>query len=151
MFDHVADIKKAKSAMTNAAITYSPVHNEVRAIDRVIRQAEAEIKKLRRDLRSTDQVNKRNKIQNEIAELQNRIVNQRKLIPSDWQSTNREFKKLTTQLNSLRTKLRRQSDETYATIRLLVLSIEDEAKLAAFSARLQKVQSTKIQPQPRIF
>ena len=142
VFDHVADIKKAKSAMTNAAITYAPVHNEVRAIDRVIRQAEAEIKKLRRDLRSTDQVNKRNKIQNEIAELQNRIVNQRKLIPSDWQSTNREFKKLTTQLNSLRTKLRRQSDETYATIRLLVLSIEDEAKLAAFSARLQKVQST---------
>ena len=56
VFDLVANIKNAKSAVADAAIAYAPVQTKVRAIERFIRQSEAEIKKLRRDLRSTTQV-----------------------------------------------------------------------------------------------
>ena len=121
VFDLVADIKNAKSAMADAAISYAPVHTEVRAIERGIRQGEAEIKQLQRELRATDRVSKRNKIQRRIAALKGDIASQRKLIPSSWQNTNRDFKKLTAQLNASRVKLRRQSDQAYADIRLLAM------------------------------
>jgi len=141
VFDLVAEIKAAKSAMSKAAIEYAPIHAEVRAVERVIRQAETEIKKLQRDLRSTDSANKRNKIRNQIAVLKNRIDNQRTLIPSGWQNTNREFKKLTAQLNSSRMRLRRHSDETYADVRFLVESIADEPDLEAIAKTLRQIRS----------
>ena len=141
VFDLVADIKNAKSVMADAAISYAPAHTEVRAIERGIRQGEAEIKQLQRELRATDRVSKRNKIQSRIAALKDDIASQRKLIPSSWQNTNRDFKKLTAQLNASRVKLRRQSDQAYADIRLLVTSLETEAELTAIGETLRQIRA----------
>ena len=133
-------LKNAKSAVADAAIAYAPVQTKVRAIEQFIRQSEAEIKKLRRDLRSTTRVSKRNTIQGKIAVLQNEIAGQRKQIPPGWQDTNREFKKLTAQLNASRTKWRRQSDGTYSEIRMMVASIESEAELSTFAESLRQIR-----------
>jgi len=140
IFDLVGNIENAKTAMDQSALSYAPIHAEVRAIERVIRQDEAEIKQLQRDLRATDSVNKRNKINTRIVRLQSEIAEQRKLIPSNWQNTNREFKKLTAELNSSRMKFRRQSDQTYADMRLLVASIEAEAELVAIAETLRQMR-----------
>jgi hypothetical protein len=141
VFDLVADIKNAKSAMADAAIAYAPVHTEVRAIERGIRQGEAEIKQLQRELRATDRVSKRNKIQSRIAALKDDIASQRQLIPSSWQNTNKDFKKLTVQLNTSRVKLRRQSDQAYADIRLFVTSLETEAELTAIGETVRQIRA----------
>ncbi|MCH1425819.1 MAG: TRAP transporter large permease subunit [Alphaproteobacteria bacterium] len=140
VFDLVADIKNAKSAMADAAISYAPVHTEVRSIERGIRQGEAEIKQLQRELRATDRVSKRNKIQSRIAALKDDIASQRTLIPSSWQNTNRDFKKLTAQLNGSRVKMRRQSDQAYADIRLMVTSLETETELTAIGETVRQIR-----------
>ncbi|MDC0476347.1 TRAP transporter large permease subunit [Alphaproteobacteria bacterium] len=140
VFDLVADIKNAKLAMADAAVSYAPVHTEVRAIERGIRQGEAEIKQLQRELRATNRVSKRNKIQNRIVALKNDIASQRKLIPSSWQNTNKDFKKLTAQLNASRVKLRRQSDQAYADIRMLVTSLESQAELKAIDETVRQIR-----------
>ena len=113
IFDLVNDIKNAKNAMDDAAVAYAPVHAEVRSIERSIARDEKEIKQLQRDLRNETSVSKRNKYQSKIVELQADIENSRDKIPADWQKINKNFKKLTAELNSSRTKLRRQSDQTY--------------------------------------
>ncbi|MDA0844936.1 MAG: TRAP transporter large permease subunit [Proteobacteria bacterium] len=148
IFDLVGNIENAKAAIDQAALPYAPIHREVRAIERVIRQDEAEIKQLQRDLRVTDSVSKRNKISTRIAGLQNDIAEQRKLIPSDWQNTNREFKKLTAELNSSRTKFRRQSDQTYVGIRLLTASIDAEGELAAIADRVRQMRASAATSSP---
>jgi len=92
VFNLVGNIENAKAAIDQAAVSYAPIHSEVRAIERIIRQDEAEIKQLQRDLRATDRVSKRNKISTRIRSLQNDIAEQRKLIPSDWQNTTENSK-----------------------------------------------------------
>ena len=110
IFALVDNIKNAKTAMEEAAVAYAPIHKEVRQIERVIARAEKEMKQLQRELRNETSVNKRNRMQSRIAELQDAIAVSRKAIPAGWQNTNREFKK-TANLNSSRTKFRRQSDQ----------------------------------------
>ena len=43
IFNRFAEIKSAKSAITAASAAYAPMHSEVRAIERSIRQDEAEL------------------------------------------------------------------------------------------------------------
>ncbi|MGB1866672.1 MAG: TRAP transporter large permease subunit, partial [Candidatus Puniceispirillaceae bacterium] len=140
IFDLVNDIKNAKNAMDDAAVAYAPVHAEVRSIERSIARDEKEIKQLQRDLRNETSVSKRNKYQSRIVELQADIENSRDKIPADWQKINKEFKKLTAELNSSRTKLRRQSDQTYVDIRLLAASIDAEGELATLADRARQMR-----------
>ncbi len=141
IFDLVNDIKNAKNAMDDAAVAYAPVHAEVRSIERSIARDEKEIKQLQRDLRNETSVSKRNKYQSRIVELQADIENSRDKIPADWQKINKEFKKLTAELNSSRTKLRRQSDQTYVDIRLLAASIDAEGELATLADRARQMRT----------
>ena len=142
IFALVDNIKNAKTAMDEAAVAYAPIHTEVRQIERVIARAEKEMKQLQRDLRNETSVSKRNRMQSQIAELQDEIAVSRKAIPADWQSINREFKKLTANLNSSRTKFRRQSDQAYSDIRLLVNFIDAEPKLVAIADSLRQIRAS---------
>jgi tripartite ATP-independent transporter DctM subunit len=124
VFDRVDDIKSAKATMAEGAVAYAPVHFEVRAIERIVRQDSAQIKELQQALRATDNVNKKNKINAQIAALEEEIAEKQKKIPESWKNTNAEFKKLTAQLNRARMQFRRQSDQSYAEIKKLVLAVE---------------------------
>jgi len=141
IFDMVDSVKNAEAAMDRAAVAYAPVHTEVRAIERVIARDEKEIKQLQRDLRNETSVSKRDKHQSKIVELQANIENSRDKIPADWKKINKEFKKLTAELNSSRTKLRRQSDQTYVDIRLLAVSIDAEGELATLADRVRQMRT----------
>ncbi|MEC8109430.1 MAG: TRAP transporter large permease subunit [Pseudomonadota bacterium] len=142
IFALVDNIKNAKTAMNEAAVAYAPTHTEVRQIERVIARAEKEMKQLQRDLRNETSVNKRNRMQSRIAELQDEMEVSRQAIPAGWQNTNKEFKKLTANLNSSRTKFRRQSDQAYSDIRLLVNSINAEPKLLAIADSLRQIRAS---------
>ena len=69
IFALVDNIKNTKTAMDKAAVTYAPIHKEVRAIERVIARNEKEIKRLKRDFRNETSVSKRNRIQSQVAQL----------------------------------------------------------------------------------
>ena len=140
IFALVDNIKNAKAAMSEAAVAYAPVHTKVRAIERVIARDENKIKQLQRDFRNETSVSKRNRIESQIAVLQDEIAASRESIPADWQNINRDFKKLTANLNSSRTKFRRQSDQAYSDIRLIVNSIDAEPKLVAIADRLRQIR-----------
>ena len=142
IFALVDNIKNAKSAMDEASVAYAPIHTEVRAIERVIARDEKEIKQLQRDLRNETSVSKRSKMQSQIAELQDDIALSRKAIPADWQNINREFKKLTADLNASRAKFRRQSDQSYSDIRLIASSIDAEPKLVAIAEMLRRIKAS---------
>ena len=142
IFVLVDNIKNAKSAMDEASVAYAPIHTEVRAIERVIARDEKEIKQLQRDLRNETSVSKRSKMQSRIAELQDDIALSRKAIPADWQNINREFKKLTADLNASRAKFRRQSDQSYSEIRLIANSIDAEPKLVAIAEMLRRIKAS---------
>ena len=141
IFDLVGNIKRAKNVMNEAAVAYAPLHEEVRSIERSIARYEKEIKELRRDLRNETSVSKRNKYQSQIAELQADIAISREEIPSDWQKINKDFKKLTAELNSARAKFRRQSDEAYSEIRTLVDLIDSEPKLVTLAGKLRDIKA----------
>ena len=142
IFDLVGNIKRAKNLMNEAAVAYAPLHEEVRSIERSITRDEKEIKQLRRDLRNETSVTKRNKYQSQIAELQADIAISRERIPSDWQKINKDFKKLTAELNSARAKFRRQSDEAYSEIRTLVDLIDSEPKLVPLATELRDIKAS---------
>ena len=142
IFDLVGDIKRAKNLMNEAAVAYAPLHEEVRSIERSITRYEKVIKALRRDLRNETSVSKRNKYQSQIAELQADVAISREEIPSDWQKINKDFKKLTAELNSARAKFRRQSDEAYSEIRTLVDLIDSEPKLVTLAGKLRDIKAS---------
>ncbi|MEK9745007.1 MAG: C4-dicarboxylate ABC transporter permease, partial [Candidatus Puniceispirillum sp.] len=55
---------------------------------------------------------------------------------------NKDFKKLTAQLNRARMQFRRQSDQAYADIRMLVHAIGAESELAVIGDELRQIRST---------
>ena len=146
IFASVDDIKNAKTAIDNAAVAYLPIHSEVRKTERKIAQVQREIEQLRRDLRNETSSSERNEIQSQIVELQDEIALNREAIPSSWQNTNKEFKKLTANLNSSRSKFRRQSDQAYSNIRSIVNEIDAAPKLLALAGRLRQIRNSSNRP-----
>ena len=141
VFDRVNEIESAKAAMAQGAITYAPVHFEVRSIERIIRQDEARLKELRQELRATDNINKKNKITAQMADLETEVAEKQKAIPNSWKETNAEFKKLTAQLNRSRMQFRRQSDQSYSEIKQLVLSVEAIDELVDVQNGIKKIHA----------
>ena len=142
IFDRVAEIKSAKLAIADAAGAYAPIHSEVRAIERIIRQDEAELKALGRAIRGTDNQRKKTDMKARMAALEAEIAEKRGQIPADWNNINKDFKKLTAQLNRARMQFRRQSDQAYADIRMLVHAIDAESELAVIGDELRQIRST---------
>ncbi len=142
IFDRVAEIKSAKLAIADAAGAYAPIHSEVRAIERIIRQDEAELKALGRAIRGTDNERKKTDMKARMAALEAEIAEKRGQIPADWNNINKDFKKLTAQLNRARMQFRRQSDQAYADIRMLVHAIDAESELAVIGDELRQIRST---------
>ncbi|MEK9760422.1 MAG: TRAP transporter large permease subunit, partial [Candidatus Puniceispirillum sp.] len=142
IFDRVAEIKSAKLAIADAASAYAPIHSEVRAIERIIRQDEAELKALGRAIRGTDNERKKTDMKARMAALEAEIAEKRGQIPADWNNINKDFKKLTAQLNRARMQFRRQSDQAYADIRMLVHAIDAESELAVIGDELRQIRST---------
>ncbi len=139
IFSQISAIQSIKIAMDIAAIDYIPIHTEVRSIEKTIRRYDAEIKKLRRDLRATDSLAKRQNITSDIAELDVAITQQKTLIPLDWKQTNKEFTTITAQLQRERQKFRRASDRAYSDILKLIQAIDEIAKLIELDNKIHQI------------
>jgi tripartite ATP-independent transporter DctM subunit len=142
VFDLIDDVQNGKAQMASAAIAYTPIHTEVRSIEKVIRRDEAEIKNLRQDLRATDDASEKARINAEISDLENAIDFQKTLIPANWKQTNKEFQKITTKLQRARLQLRKTSDRTYLEILQLVKAIDAEPDLALLDDDIQRLTKT---------
>ncbi|MFL2842643.1 MAG: TRAP transporter large permease subunit [Candidatus Puniceispirillaceae bacterium] len=123
IFVLIDEIKAAKAEMASASIAYAPIHTEVRSLERAIKQNQTEIKILKNELRGTDDVSKKARIEQSISTLEANIAEKLTLIPGSWQKTNKDFKLITTKLNRARMQFRRQSDQAYSEIRGIVNSI----------------------------
>ena len=98
------EIQSAKKEMAAASIAYKPIHTEVRAIERLIRQNKKQIKELKRELRAVDEPTQKAAIKQDIVAFEDKIADlQQSLIPQTWNQTNKDFKLITTrQLNRAR-------------------------------------------------
>ncbi len=141
IYDNIGEIKTAKSDMAKAAIAYAPVHSEVRAIERIIRQDQAEIKALGQEARRLDDADKKAVIKDRIKMVESDIAEKRKLIPADWKKVNKDFKLITTRLNRARMQFRRQSDRIYSDITSLIATIESAESLAGLQADIKSIRS----------
>jgi len=141
IYDNIGEIKTAKSDMAKAAVAYAPVHSEVRAIERIIRQDQAEIKALGQEARRLDDADKKAVIKDRIKMVESDIAEKRKLIPADWKKVNKDFKLITTRLNRARMQFRRQSDRIYSDITSLIATIESAESLAGLQADIKSIRS----------
>ncbi len=144
IFSIVDEIKSAKAAMANAAVAYAPVHSKVRMLERMIRQDEAKIKSIRREVRGINDAKRKAKAKNLIAALEAQIVATKKLVPADWKQVNNDFMQITKQLNRARMQFRRQSDNAYSNLNDLRLTIESADDLAALETQLEAVRDNAV-------
>ncbi|MEO0619010.1 MAG: TRAP transporter large permease subunit [Pseudomonadota bacterium] len=133
-FDNIASIKSAEMAVTDASPAYAPLHQQVRSIQRRVRQMDREIATLRRE--GTDDAREH------IAELQAEQKALTAQIPQDWTPRNTAFAKLTQAELKARRAYRSGVDQAYEPIReaINVLSASDE--LAALEPEVAAIAAS---------
>ena len=92
------------------------------------------------ELRGVEEQEEKEKIKNTIKQINDEVADLKNQIPETWNKTNKEFKKLTGQLNRARMQFRRSSDRSYADIRDLSIMIESAPKLSPILLTLQDVE-----------
>ena len=135
------EIQSAKKEMAAASIAYKPIHTEVRAIERAIRQNKKQIKELKRELRAVDDPTQKAAIKQDIVAFENRIAEQQSLIPQTWNQTNKDFKLITTRLNRARLQFRRISDQAYSEVKMVIKAVDAEPALSQLGKEIRLIRS----------
>ncbi len=117
-FKLLDDIKVTEAELKGAVPGYSPLHTQVREIQRDVRKAEAEVKHLRTTLsrtRGDDDAAKatRERLQSRIDADLAEVERLQALIPADWEERNKAFKVLLNADKKARTTYRRNTDQSY--------------------------------------
>ena len=143
IFELKNEIKSAKGEMAAASVDYKPIHTKVRKIERMIRQNEKQIKALKREIRAIDDPAKKASIKKEIMAFETEITEWQSLIPKTWKKTNSDFKLITTRLNRARTQFKRNSDQAYSEVRMIIDAVNTEPRLSEINEKILTIQ-TKI-------
>ena len=140
IYEKIDAVEAAKKAIASAAPEYAPILSQVRTLERLIKQKQKQNKKLTLELRGNEKQEEKEKIKNKIKQLNDEVADLKNQIPETWNKTNKEFKKLTGQLNRARMQFRRSSDRSYADIRDLSIMIESASELSSILLALRDVE-----------
>ena len=140
IYEKIGAVEAAKKAIASAAPEYAPILSQVRTLERLIKQKQKQNKNLTLELRGVEKQEEKEKIKNKIKQINDEVADLKNQIPETWNKTNKEFKKLTGQLNRARMQFRRSSDRSYADIRDLSIMIESAPKLSPILLTLQDVE-----------
>ena len=109
-------------------------------LERLIKQKQNQAKNLKLELRGIDKQKEKQKIKDKITQINDEVAGLKNQIPETWNKTNKEFKRLTGQLNRARMQFRRNSDRSYADIRDLSMMIGSGSELSAILLTLKNVE-----------
>ena len=124
-FKLLDDIKATEVSLKQAVPAYSPLHVQVRQIQRDIRKAQEEVKLLRTTLsrtRGDDDAAKsaRERLQARIDKDMAEVERLEAEIPADWEEKNKAFKLLLNADKKARTTYRRNTDQSYKPVTAIV-------------------------------
>jgi len=134
-FKLLDDIKATEVTLKQAVPAYSPLHVQVREIQRDVRKAQAELKHLRTTLsrtRGDDDAAKaaRELLQAQIDNDTAKIESLEAKIPAEWTERNKAFKVLLNADKKARTTYRRNTDQSYKPVLALVDILETTGALS---------------------
>ncbi|MFL2845506.1 MAG: TRAP transporter large permease subunit [Candidatus Puniceispirillaceae bacterium] len=135
------EIQSAKEEMAAASVSYKPIHTEVRTIERMIRQNKKQIKALKLELRAIDDPVKKGAINEKIVAFEKEIAEQQSLIPQTWKQINKDFNLITKKLNRARMQFRRNSDQAYSEVKMVIQAIDAEPALSQIGQDLLLIRS----------
>ena len=143
-FGLVEEIRSAQQAFDEYTPDYRPLHVEVRQIQRQIRRLGGDIDDLeqqRQRIVFSGDVDQQavDAILAQIAELEAEQKALEASIPEAWEASRAEFNRLAKAETSARRKYRQNSDDSYATIRMLRQMIAETEQLAAFQQPLAEL------------
>ncbi|MEL6288221.1 MAG: TRAP transporter large permease subunit [Pseudomonadota bacterium] len=134
-FDNIAAIRAAEEAVNEAAPAYSPLHFEVRALQRRMRQIDREVTELRRSSRDPEAVRHIEELAAQKRELEASI-------PDDWAARNEAFAKLTQADLKARRTYRSGVDSAYDPVREVIAVLQTTDALAALEDDIVAVAAT---------
>lgn len=123
-FELVAAIAAAQEAITESEPDYRPLHIEVRDIQKVIQDHEAEIKALQADLRIVSDIGAEDRLKARIEQLKSGIEDLKSSIPENWEQVHKDFAALLKNENRARLTYRRNADNAYEPVKEMLTVLE---------------------------
>jgi hypothetical protein len=145
VFDYVADIRAAETAVTDYAVAYRPGHRAVRDKQRDIAMINKKIEALEQNLRSSQEGGDSPTVQEELSAELDALKSQRtsieKTLPGDWESVHKAFKVLLNTEEKARQVYRTHVDSTYEPVTTLITLIAATADLAKYEQELRPLEA----------
>jgi tripartite ATP-independent transporter DctM subunit len=145
-FDKVEEVKAAQLAVEQASSAYRPLHVDVRANERKIRQLTAEIEVHRKhvdDARFDDTISKKD-IENDekaIVKLEAEISAIVAAVPSEWDGENKKFQDLLKTLKFAELGYRNHVDNAYRPLQGVITVLNGADELASYQSTIESIES----------
>lgn len=140
VFERRDNVLKAEEQITTAKADYTPLHREVRSIQKNIRRIDAELKLLNREIDR----NKYNNIPTDdldasATELKTHRQQLESTIPESWKSEHKKFTVLLKAGKSSHRKYQQTVDEAYEGVQVLIATIGSVDRLTELGAVLEQL------------
>ena len=141
-FALVNKLQKAENEYNLFAKDYRDLHFSVRKKEKKIRKLDNKIEKLKSEIRNLDkdETADKNKLDLKIENYQLEIEELKKEVPKIWKSKNEEFKIIQKTKNTRTKRYRKNVDEAYDNLDLIVMFIQDHEKLDGLSPQINDLK-----------
>lgn len=151
IFDRLRAIQVAEAALKAQNETYSPLHRQVRLLQRDLRKSEQIVGDLTEQAGrlKSDQNGERAKLETRVAELKSEQARLKDGVPAEWDSEHKAYAALLKADKTARRQYRRTVDATYEPIRTLVGVIEGAGRLREFAAQIAQLNTVILTEEPK--
>jgi chromosome segregation ATPase len=137
-FEAIEEIERLEAEKAEAAGDYAPLHEEVRAVQREIRDRRARVEELETEIRRG--FGDVEAMERTVERLRSEIEALEAEIPEGWAEAEREFGQITSGLRRARLTYRRTVDQAYEPVAELIGVIETTDALAAIGEPLRALR-----------
>ena len=132
----IADIRNAEADVEAASVDYRPIHGQVRTLERDIRRNKKAIEKIKLEARGTDDPDAKAHFEAELVELEDEIAALMAEIPAEWKQINKDYRKITGNLQKAQKKYRKTVDTSYENLLNAIAVLQATDDLAVVKADL---------------
>ena len=152
VFGHLDKIAQTEKDLAAAAVSYAPLHKEVRTIQRRIVRIDAKIKKIdqiRSRSRGEAEAGLRKEIEQEILEVKAERKSLKAKIPADWEDERKKFVAIQKKDVDVRRLYRRTVDAAYEPVVGVVKILEASDAFAKLGAKIKALEPIISSKPPR--
>ena len=143
-FEIIKDLKVSQNNFDKFTTNYKPLHSKVRKIEKKILKNNSKIKKLKKNLKLEDDINKQQIIKDRIYEISIQIENIKENIPKNFKEENAKFNNLLLMHNQLKLKYNKNVDRSYDKLSKYIKMFEEVNDLERLFDNFD-ILSTKIE------